>query len=82
MTATGSSLTTALQQSCAWERSIYEKAQVDGALKAGLRSPGILQQVFILSGPKEPQTKILPAPLKHSQQATDGRRIAFTQGQR
>jgi hypothetical protein len=55
---------------------------VDRLIESGLRKPDAEYQVFLLSGPKDPQTIRLDEPIVNDLQSASGRRTAFTQGQR
>jgi len=55
---------------------------VDRLIELGLRKPDAEYQVFLLSGPKDPQTIRLDEPIVNDLLSANGRRTAFTQGQR
>jgi hypothetical protein len=55
---------------------------VDRLLDLALRTPGVEYQVFLLSGPDDPQTTRLDEPIENDLLSANGRRTAFAQGQR
>jgi hypothetical protein len=55
---------------------------IDRLLDLALREPGVEYQVFLLTGPDDPQTICLDEPIVNDLLSASGRRSAFTQGQR
>jgi hypothetical protein len=51
-------------------------------LDSKFRPEGASQKIFLLTRPDDPQTKRLERPIRNTLRSTNGRYVAFTQGQR
>jgi hypothetical protein len=57
-------------------------ALIEQVLKAESHRKGNIEQIFLLSSPEDPDTLMLANPISNTKTSANGRKTAFTQGQR